>query len=516
MRKIQGLLLAVIFMLTANGLMAQSYAESALLFGRTRAGGSARIQAMGGAQISLGGDFSSAASNPAGLGMYNRSEFTISPGFLSSTTNGTYTAGSTLSDNNTGNSTALTIGGLGLAFAKPAQMDGPFVSGTFAITLNRMNDFNQTLQYSGVNAQNSLVDYFINQANGDTPDQFSPTGYNYNTVTEMAYDNYLIGPASFLDPSYPDDQYFTDFDPTINPNAQQSETVTTKGGSSQWNISYGANFNDKFFLGAGLGIVPLNFQQHKVFTESFTSQPINGYNLTEDLQVKGTGVNLTVGAIVRPMEGLQIGASIATPTRYNLNENYSASMASSWNNFNYGNDDSGNPIILNSESSHTDVVNSRYVLYTPWKFSGGVSYIFGKVGLISLDIEDLNYGSMSYDSKTNGVSFDGDNDDIKKAYVNVINIRAGGEVRVKAFRFRGGAGLMPDPYKSTQNGTSIARTSVSGGVGYRKDKFFIDVAYVRSWGNNSYRPYTLPVDSSPLLTYTQTSDNFITTVGFIF
>src|SRR6478752_7611269 len=66
-------------LLFINTLQSQSFSDNALLFSRTRPGGSARIQAMGGAQIALGGDFSSALSNPAGLGMYNRSEITFSP-----------------------------------------------------------------------------------------------------------------------------------------------------------------------------------------------------------------------------------------------------------------------------------------------------------------------------------------------------------------------------------------------------------------------------------------------------
>ncbi len=47
----------------------QSFVDNALLFSRTVPGGSARIQSIGGAQVSLGGDYSSAFSNPAGLGM---------------------------------------------------------------------------------------------------------------------------------------------------------------------------------------------------------------------------------------------------------------------------------------------------------------------------------------------------------------------------------------------------------------------------------------------------------------
>src|SRR5689334_8367256 len=78
-KKCLGIALSVI-VLSAPAVLAQSYPETALLFSRTQAAGSARIQGMGGAQTALGGDYSSALSNPAGLGMYNRSEFTFSPG----------------------------------------------------------------------------------------------------------------------------------------------------------------------------------------------------------------------------------------------------------------------------------------------------------------------------------------------------------------------------------------------------------------------------------------------------
>jgi hypothetical protein len=79
MKKNLWLWLGGIFMLISSEMQAQTYTETALLFSRIRAGGSARIQSMGGAQVSLGGDYSSASSNPAGLGFFNRSEFTVTP-----------------------------------------------------------------------------------------------------------------------------------------------------------------------------------------------------------------------------------------------------------------------------------------------------------------------------------------------------------------------------------------------------------------------------------------------------
>src|SRR5690606_21811866 len=56
---------------------AYDYHELALLFSQYNYKGTARIQGIGGAQVSLGGDLSSALSNPAGLGFYNRSEFSF-------------------------------------------------------------------------------------------------------------------------------------------------------------------------------------------------------------------------------------------------------------------------------------------------------------------------------------------------------------------------------------------------------------------------------------------------------
>lgn len=509
----KGLLLAATLMLAANGLMAQSYTETALMFSRTRPTGSARILGMGGAQISLGGDFSSSYSNPAGLGMFNRSEFTITPGYLNINTNGTYTAGNAiLSDNNKDNRTALGIPGFGLVFSRPQNSSG-FIHGSFGITMTRVNDFNTNIRYEGNNSSSSLIDYFIDQANGDTPDQFADGGSLYNSVTGLAYDNYLIGEAEILDPSFPRDEYFTDFDPGVNPNVFQDESIQTKGAQNQWNFSYGANFDDKFFLGAGLGIVSLNYQSHKTFRESFTDQPIIGYRLVEDLQIRGTGINLTVGAIGRPIDGVQLGASIATPTRYNLTDTYSATLSSNWDAWDYYGDGS---VILGQEGAETGIVTSGYNLNTPWKFSAGASYIFGKAGLLSLDIEHLNYGGAKYNSQTNGVSYSSDNNEIKSLYTSVTNYRLGGEVRVKSLRFRAGGSYMPDPFKEEQNDTNNSRVSISGGVGYRASKFYIDLAYINTFGNSTYRPYTVGFTQSPLLKYQHNISNVVATLGFSF
>src|SRR6516225_5484112 len=59
--------------------MAQS-APDALMISNQQPSGTARTQALGGVSVGLGGDFSSAFSNPAGIGIFKTGEFLISGG----------------------------------------------------------------------------------------------------------------------------------------------------------------------------------------------------------------------------------------------------------------------------------------------------------------------------------------------------------------------------------------------------------------------------------------------------
>jgi len=218
----------------------------ALRFAQTELGGSARIQSLGQAQIALGGDMSSALSNPAGLGLFTRSEVSFTPVLNFKTTKSNYLG--TISDKS---NTNLNIGQAGIVLqSNPEYSGGSFKGGSFAITLTRINDFNNNYTLSGTNLNTSMIDAFIERANGATVDQF--TG---NDVSSLSYFNYLIGPLSILDPPGSPDQYFTD----VLGVPFQQETVQTRGKQNQWSLAYGANFNDKIYIGAGLGILALDF-----------------------------------------------------------------------------------------------------------------------------------------------------------------------------------------------------------------------------------------------------------------
>ena len=151
----------------------------------------------------------------------------------------------------------------------------------------------------------------------------------YNTPTGLAYYNYLIGPASLIDPSFPDDEYFSD----VKTIPYQQEQIDTEGASNQWSFSYGANFKDKLFLGAGIGVSTLKFKSTKYYLEDFDDPYLNYLDLDESLDIKGNGINATLGAIVRPVDFLQIGVSFTTPTYFEFTETYDAEMSTSWEEF---------------------------------------------------------------------------------------------------------------------------------------------------------------------------------------
>lgn len=499
-----------------NGF-AQDFIDNALLFSRTRPGGSARIQALGGAQTSLGGDYSSAFSNPAGLGMFNRSEFTITPSVNLTNVSSTY-----LSSKTDDSKLGFSIPGLSLVYHHESGKESGFIGGAFSISMNRTNDLNRNFRYTGTNDQNSLIDYFINDAEGLTPESMEFGGNNFFSLTGLAYGNYLISEApagsrqykSVLSP-LPAEPGFDAEVRTID----QEEISEARGAQTQWSISYGANFNDKLFLGAGIGIASVRYRVRQYFTErNFRYSedpdwvPLDNFKTDEDFNIRGSGVNLTLGAIVRPVDFLQVGLSYATPTYYNIVDNYTARIDSDWNVYNNGPEYPKDPL---KYEKFDEPLISEYNLSTPSRFSGGVTFI-SKLGFVSFDVERANYSNARYVSDIDA-DFDSENSTIKAQYELVYNFRFGAEYRYEKYRVRGGVNYMPDPFSYNDVDQSIK--TFSGGLGYRDKKYFIDFAAIFSNTNRSRSPYPVngPAVSSPAPVAYQKykSANYMVTFGIV-
>ena len=134
-----------IFMCSFLSIQAQfGYYEQALQFSQTSVWGTARMQGIGGAQVALGGDLSNPSSNPAGLGFYNRGTFSITPGLNFHKTESDF-----LGQSNLGKKVNFNIAQLGLSFyfGDGDLATRPIRGSSFAITVDRVNDFYDEIYY---------------------------------------------------------------------------------------------------------------------------------------------------------------------------------------------------------------------------------------------------------------------------------------------------------------------------------------------------------------------------------
>jgi hypothetical protein len=509
-------------------VLGQSFSGNALLFGRTRPAGSARIQSLGGTQTSLGGDFSSAASNPAGLGFYNKSEFTLGLGVAGEDVGTSY-----MGTNSVNTNSKFNIPSLSLVLNYGNDRESGFLGGSFAITFSRINNLNNSYRYRGSNSESSIIDFFIDDAYYQAPDNPADMDFQndgYYSLAGLAYTNFLVDAVydgntftgqygSVLSPLAPE-QGLPDEIRTVN----QVETFNRTGRQYQWSFAYGANFDDKLYVGAGLGLTTLRYSLDLNFEESnfrYSGReesegyhPLNSHSTNESIDIEGSGANFTLGLIYKPVSFVQLGASFATPTWYSLTDTYTANMSAEWDNFAHHELDSGK-VLTHVDASFDSPTISEYSLRTPLKTSLGATFI-AKFGFISADVEFVNYGSSKYKDNTgSAASYDSDNDDIKATYSSVVNYRIGAEYRYKIYRLRAGYNLMADPYRDKM-GVDRKIQSISGGAGIRINHFFTDLAVVSSKTEAVRVPYSVPGLPEPRAIQTVKNMNYLVTLGFTF
>ena len=473
------------------------YFNEALLFSRTVPGGTARIQALGGTQIALGGDVSNISANPAGLGFFNRSQVSFSPSLKIYSNDAEY-----FGLNTRDNGGQFGFDNLGVVFSSPkSNANSSWKGGSFGISYTKTNNFNDQFTYEGRNPNSSIIDQFIENANGILIDDLGG-------LTGFAYDAYLINPefdgqGSVIDGVYNSFIFGLPF---------QREVLTTEGSQSQWSISYGGNVADRFYFGIGLGIASVNYEQSKLYTESDFDAPdpgINDFTIRERLNIDGTGINATIGLIFRPNDNVRIGATVVTPTYYQFDEESDVVIEANYDNFFYEPEN----ITLGNERVESDIFVSTYDLTTPLKLSGGIAVFFNKNGFISADVEYIDFGNSSLSS--NDFATTADNRTIESLYTSVVNFRVGGEYRYDVFRFRAGLGYFGDPY-TTEN-IDLSRTELSLGAGLKFRKFYADLGVITNLSQETgYSPYTFFDGTGPTANIDTNNTNAILTFGFNF
>ncbi|GAB4331935.1 MAG: hemin receptor [Flammeovirgaceae bacterium] len=480
-------------------------------------GGTARFQSLGGANVSLGGDISSALMNPAGLGFMRSSELTVSLAYGNYQSTSKYSlvypnnpyAGSNSFDEAKGN---VNFNQLGVVFNIPSETNNDFYGGSFAVSYTRIADFHGHFTYEGINDTTSIVDYFTEISQGTPTDYFEEQGQlGITDPRALAYYTYLINPEF----SGNQNTSYYSFLPIV-PTSQREEVIS-KGAHYEWSFAYGGNYKDMLYFGAKLGIQSLNRSLLKQYKEeirydllpSNVDVPLDNLFLEEDINISGYGINASAGMIFRPIDAFRVGINAVTPTSIRISEDYKATLNTQYNNFRFD-----SLTVLNDESASTDNVITKYTVVSPARLSVGTSIFIAKKGFLTADIEYVDYTNI----KIRNANVDGitnDNSLFKTNMTERVNIRLGAEVRIDPVRIRAGYAHYPNPNANTSN--ENARKFYSGGVGIRKDNFFADfMLQFTSKVNSQYTPYSLENAAFPTVNVQSNRARATFTVGFIF
>ena len=544
-------LFSIIAVLAASALSVQAQSTSGVLFNRDiipassflslsqrESVGTARSMGMGGAFTSLGADMASFGYNPAGFGMYQRNEISVSLG-LGVAHAKNYNAYSTTNNN----SVRVAINNVG-ASLKVYEGTGTLVAMNFAFGYNKTADYNYNMTYDGPATISSLADAFSDIANagglginsnGKITDPNGYSDYDMNPYywgAALAYKGGLINRGD--NGWYPDE---------IAPGANvlQRTNLQSRGSAGEFSFAFGFNFSNIVYLGASLDIQSISRQQSIYYSEYFDYEnklsgaeypyQLQNFTFGQSVRINGTGVGAKFGVVIRPIKALRIGLALHTPTYNSLAYRYSANLSSEA--LSAGSNPDGykleNGYLYADEETPIlqDGGEFRWIFTTPTRLLAGVSYSIGQYAVFSADYQYDAYRGLrlNYAPADTGYTNDVFRHDLK----GVHTLRVGVEARLLpwlALRTGGGfkSRVLRNEYDFVAFSEPVANNMwyVSAGLGFRLSEVTsIDLAYqYRSTRYSDYYSFYTSnasgVNSSPIYGLDILNHNVALTFAFRF
>lgn len=469
--------------------------------------GTARSIGFGNTLGSVGGDFTSLSVNPAGIGVYRKSEVMFSPSMMFSNTDAEYNpngAGFGNSMGRNGQHFALSNFGFVLtSSAKGRDYDKhDWKSFSFGFGMNRLADFTRNYTYGGNNENTSGSWIFEIDANRN-PGNIERS----STPAYLGYESYLLDTATL---SNGQKGFLSIINPSAGNPVGQQMTVRERGGISEYVLSWGGNYRDKLMLGVTVGLPYVRYLRETSYRENDLSNNTNNdfayYTYNTDLRTTGLGINAKLGFIYKPVEVFRIGAAVHTPTWYGLHDRYNAGVVSNTENF------GGFRDISNPQGEYD------YNILTPWRGVASATALFGRYGFITADYEFVDYKSAEFRFDKDSRAYENTvNNEIDSVYRGASNIRIGVEFKLDMISLRGGFGYYGNPYKSSvyKDGE---RYDFSAGLGFRMKSSFIDIGVIHHQYKNLEQPYVAYSDSyiNPVARLKSNQTNAVLTFGWKF
>lgn len=486
------ILTSIILLSAAMAGNAQDTYQSATLTEKDLSG-TARYVGMGGAMEALGADISTMSTNPAGTGLFRKTQAT------------TTFSMQTVSGNDVNyldpSKTKASFDQIGFIMAMPSG-NGNYLN--FGFNYHKSRNFNSLLSASNSldNAsQNKLS--FIKSKNFD----WDKNENNYSQV-DYLYDYTL---NSIVDKNGNIEEHFKYYYNSNRFNIQQIE----EGYVADYDFNISANFNDRLYLGLTVGVQDIHYKNKSLYTESILAADdrtaLGTVELEDVREITGTGMNIKLGLIGRPLEDspFRIGAYVHTPTWYKLT---SSNYTTLYNN-------------LPKDHGNYDYTPSEEVfdfkLNTPWLFGLSLGHTVGQDFAFGVTYEYSDYKSLDnrviddryYDDYYGTWEESSSSDKLMKYHTEktlkgVHTVKVGTEVKVMpCLALRLGYNYVSPKYSADgyrdgsiySQGTYYAsRTDyvnwkatnrVTAGIGFSMKNFFADLAVKYSKTDGEYFPF---------------------------
>ncbi|MDE5606701.1 MAG: hypothetical protein K2I68_05330 [Bacteroidales bacterium] len=471
------LALAGTLLLGGAGALHAKNDDDLLRYSLLNPSGSPRFTAMGGAFGALGANFSAITVNPAGMGLYSRSETSLS---------GSITSGNGVADyygeTHRDNETKVNLPEASTLWLLYNKDEGKGLKRVqMGIGVNRLNDYTGAYLVSGFNPQSSYMEAVAAENYGAlVPDEYGDG--TLNATGGLAYNAYLLdGPDALGN--------FSTF--LAGGNLNQFKRWFTNGNISELAIAFSGNVADKVYIGMNFGIPFVHYYYRSTLGESAaagTRYPYDfrSYELGERLSVSGAGFTFKIGVMYQALDYLRIGAWFHTPTYYALNEDYTVDFSASMM---WPTDDDGNPL-PGSPSGETRS-EYKYNIQTPLRAGAALGFIIGQYGVVDVEGEIVNYNDMQlrinddwrYEQQVNQL--------VKDKYQVGGVLRVGTEWRAGIGRFRAGYVFNSSPYRDKTNAQGWANHTFSAGVGVAFGRWAIDFAVAYYLQKENYYLYNI-------------------------
>ena len=440
--------------------------------------GTARYVGMGGAMEALGADLSTIGTNPAGLGLFRKGKTDLSFGLVNQTGMNKF---------NSLSKTNMSFDQIGVVFNLSKTPNASFNIG---FNYHKSHNFDQLLNAANAlnNASQNKLTYqkYRNQVFKERKD------LTYSQLDALYMDNLLYDNRTKKYYNFPATGYLYNQE--------------NKGYIGEYDMNLSANLNDRVYLGLTMGIHDVHYKGYAEYTENFVPNANNipGLTLNDSREITGTGFDVKLGAIVRPMaEGpFRLGAYVHTPVWYDLT--------------------TSNYTVLTDGTARPNVGETYdFRVNTPWKFglsagttladriALGATYEYAAYNAMQTRIKDGGtydwYYGTYYESSHNDRAMNNHTEDALKGQ---HMLKLGAEARITDhFSLRAGYNYLSALYKDAavkdgslnSPGTYYASSTsyvnwkdtnrFTFGLGWNVWRFNIDLAYQYSQQNGTFYPF---------------------------